>query len=168
MGVRLFVTHGGAETDALRETLDMVCDSYDMVYSTTYAIELDPETGPNDDKTGVVRVEGYDAVFTLCSRWAHTLPGNPLHAGWTMQAVELARGPLEVIDTHLSEHSGKLCPELDGHTAADLVLYTRIKRSMDSSSEFPNLVEFMNEYELTEESDVEEEVAPRLASCSIM
>lgn len=161
------VTHGGADTDALRETLDMVCDSYDMVYSTTYAIELDPGTGPNDDETEVVRVEGYDAVFTLCSRWAHTLPGNPLHAGWTMQAVELAKGPLEVVDTYLSEHSGKLCPHLDGHTAADIVLYTRMLRNMDSSSEFLHIIEFMNKYELAE-SDVEEEVTPRLASCSIM
>ena len=140
--VHLKLSHQqGPDEDAIKLTLDYL----GVPYHTTYdhellSLVLPAQTGPNNEDESV-QVNGFLGVFTLVSRWAHTLPGNPVHAALVMELVDVARfATLEDVEMLLPEGSW-LGGMFEASTAADFYLVARLKHA-GNVSRFPRLASY--------------------------
>ena len=171
----LSVSSPGPETSAVRSTLDFIGINYEATLAEdeddmSFLIPAGME--PNTDDEDDAEISGFPAVFMLCSRWAHTMPSNALHAALVTEKVEFARhAPLDKLEKLLAENAEKertwLCGEFVESTAADFFLVCRLRhmRSEEGATfdDFPLLAKYVDSdpsLKTSEESEDEEEVEP--------
>ena len=137
--------------------------------------DVDPYTGEDED----TEIHGFPAVFMLCSRWAHTMPGNALNAALVMQKLELARhASLSDLEIVLSQNARKnrmwLCPEFVESTAADFFLVCRLQHVRSEEGMifegFPLLAKYVERdpsLQAPEEAEEEEETSHVKMYCTV-
>jgi hypothetical protein len=147
-------------------------DGNDMTFLVS---GINPYTGEDED----TRIHGFPAVFMLCSRWAHTIPGNALNAALVIQKLELARhASLRDLEVVLSQNAQKnrvwLCPEFVESTAADFFLVSRLQHVRSEEGMifkgFPLLAKYVERdpsLQTPEESDEEEEISRVQMYCTV-
>ena len=163
--MKLSIFEHNAEVDAIKKTFDYLGEQYDI--EVTSERELKLSVNYEDE---VHELTGFDPIFTYCSRLAHTLPSNPVHAAMVVQDIRAAENlKLEEIEEKLvssmenSEHEKWwMNPYFKESTAADFYLTSRLKRERASGislDDFPCVsiyADFDPTLPTSEESDEEE------------
>ena len=125
-----------ADERAIQRTLDYMGAPYATTYvHTDVSLSIPREAGPADKE---IELYGFLSVFTCVSRWAHTLPSDPIDAGIVVEMLDMARfSTLDDLEAYVDPNKW-MCKEWDVSTAADFYLISRLKE-IEITSAYPNL-----------------------------